>query len=81
MISNEFLYSTTTSSSLFLMSLQGSQIPTPTFDYVKKKAYKDYNIPSMCITKDNLLKTKIARLVRCATQCTPMKNGTICYFV
>ncbi len=47
----------------------------------EKKAYKDYNIPSMCITKDNLLKTKIARLVWCATQCTPIKNGPICYFV
>jgi len=47
----------------------------------KKKAYKDYNIPSMCITKDNLLKTKTIKLVQCATQCTPMRNGAICSFV
>jgi hypothetical protein len=55
--------------------------PNTFFGLCEKKAYKDYNIPSMCITKDNLLKTKIARLVWCATQCTLMKNGAICSFV
>jgi hypothetical protein len=35
-ISNKFLYSATTSSPLFLVSLQGSQILAPYLDYVKK---------------------------------------------
>jgi hypothetical protein len=51
------------------------------FGLCEKKAYKDCNIPSMCITKDNLLKTKITILVWCVTQCTLMKNGAICSFV
>jgi len=43
-----------------------------------EKKYKDYNIPLMCVTNDNLLKTKIVRVVRFATQCTPNKYGAIC---
>jgi hypothetical protein len=46
-----------------------------------KRAYKDYSIPSMCITKNNLLKTKIGKLVQCATQFSPMRNGATCSFV
>jgi hypothetical protein len=41
----------------------------------KKKTYKDYDIPSMCATNDNLLKTKTTKLVRCATQCTLNRYG------
>jgi len=48
------------------MFWQGSQTPKPFQDCAKKK-YKDYNIPSMYVTMNNLLKTKIARLVQCAT--------------
>jgi hypothetical protein len=52
--------------------LVGSQIWVSSLDYVKK-TYKDYNISSVCITKDNLLKTKTIRLVQYATQCTPIR--------
>jgi hypothetical protein len=45
------------------------------FGLCEKKVYKDCSIPLMCITKDNLFKTKIARLVWCATLWTPMRNG------
>jgi len=51
------------------------------FGLCEKKAYKDYNIPLMCITKNNLLKTKISKLVWCTTQFPLMINGAIYSFV
>jgi hypothetical protein len=59
------------------MFWQDSQTPKPSWDCTKKNS-KNSNILSICITKDNLLKTKIVRLVWCATQCTPNKYEASC---
>jgi len=46
-----------------------------------KKKYKDYNILLMCITKDNLFKTKIVRFVWCVTQCTLSMYKLSCSYI